>query len=492
MFLPLLLLLAGGTMFLWLADQPGAMSFGLIAISTLVLLGAWQYYGVGLPLVPLLALQNLLVYGLPIVTRNERVLAYPEAMLTAAGFEVFVFSISLTVAWRLGMIGFPSGSAVCYALQGFNDERMTKLSKLGLRLAGAATLYNLLTSLDLLRPVLELLPAGTGSIITAVVSGITACGFFLSAMLVGKQAMPHTQRTLFWLMLFLNCYILAAGFLLSSTTALLLSVTIGLFWGSGRVPWKFLAIIALALAFLNLGKFEMRSRYWRDGDFGGDVTFGDIPRHYGEWADASLGILLDAPIDPKNRSPAMAPESAGPEDEMEGQSLLHRIDNLQNILFIIDAVRTGRGTLLHGATYTLIPPLLIPRILWPDKPRAHEGQVLLNVHFGRQDLRSTFQTYVAWGLQAEAYANYGPITGNLILGVVIGVICAWVERFCARKLLLSVEGFLCFVLFLGVANSFEMVASVLVTSIFQSFIPVVIACLPFVRRTTVPRRAVAA
>jgi hypothetical protein len=303
-------------------------------------------------------------------------------------------------------------------------------------------------------------------------------------MLVGKQSMPYAQRTLFWIMLFLNCYILAAGFLLSSTTALLLSVTIGLFWGSGRVPWKFLIVVAIALSFLNLSKFEMRNRYWRDGDFGGDIAFSDIPRHYSEWAGASIDLLIDAPTASKS---TIIAHNAAPEDELEGQNLLHRIDNLQNILFVMDAVRSGRGTLLEGATYTLIPPLLIPRILWPDKPRAHEGQVLLNVHFGRQDLRSTFQTYVAWGLQAEAYANYGPITGNAILGLAIGIICAWVERFGARKLLLSLEGLLSFVLFLGIANSFEMVASVLVTSIFQSFIPVVIACLPFVRRTTAPR-----
>ena len=131
--------------------------------------------------------------------------------------------------------------------------------------------------------------------------------------------------------------------------------------------------------------------------------------------------------------------------------------------------------------------MLIPRIFWPEKPRTHEGQILLNVHFGRQELDSTFQTYIAWGLLAEAYGNFGAILGNLVLGVFLGICCAWLENFTARKLLLSLEGFISFTLLLGIMGSFEMVASVLVTSTFQSVMVLAAASIPFVERTSLRR-----
>ena len=149
---------------------------------------------------------------------------------------------------------------------------------------------------------------------------------------------------------------------------------------------------------------------------------------------------------------------------------------------MINAVKAENIPILKGATYTVIPALFIPRILWPDKPRTHEGQVLLNVHFGRQDLISTYSTYVAWGLLPEAYGNFGPFAGAIILGAVLGLGFAWVECATARKLVISLEGFVAFSVFLNLANAFEMVSSVLVTSIFQSLVPIVVACAPFVRR----------
>jgi hypothetical protein len=73
--------------------------------------------------------------------------------------------------------------------------------------------------------------------------------------------------------------------------------------------------------------------------------------------------------------------------------------------------------------------------------------------------------------------------GSVVLGVFLGVSFAWVENVSARKLVVSMEGFLCLCLLLSLMNSFEMVASVLVTSTFQSMVVIVAASYPFVRRT---------
>ncbi len=232
------------------------------------------------------------------------------------------------------------------------------------------------------------------------------------------------------------------------------------------------------LGFLSFGKFEMRDRYWtHDIDYVPMATLGELPSRYSEWALASIDVLA-----------AEASNTHLSEKNLKKEnSLLSRVNNLQNLLFVIDAEDEQKITPLYGATYTLIPPLLIPRIFWPDKPRSHEGQVLLNVHFDRQDLISSYRTYIAWGLLPEAVGNFGAVFGASFLGLVLGTFIAWIENRTVNLPVLSLEGFLVFTIFLNMAASFEMVASVLITSIFQSLVPVALACWPFVYRTSATR-----
>ncbi len=221
----------------------------------------------------------------------------------------------------------------------------------------------------------------------------------------------------------------ASDFLLSAAAANLITVAIGFFWSSGRLPWRFLTVALLALSFLNTGKSTMRSRYWGNEDAPAEQrSLRDLPRSYEEWIEVSYRSILENGAEPGDSS--SLPELSA----KKNQTLLDRIDNLQNLLFVIDAIRTDHIKPLEGRTYALIPPLLMPRILWPDKPRTHEGQVLLNVHFGRQDLESTFTTYIAWGLLPEAYGNFGAVTGSILLGAFLGILFAWIENLTARKL----------------------------------------------------------
>ena len=206
----------------------------------------------------------------------------------------------------------------------------------------------------------------------------------------------------------------------------------------------------LALSFLNTGKTTMRRPSCAPTKAEAiHVSFAQLPSVYAEWIQVSYNAVLE------NNSGSAFGAKDRTDKAAKNQTLLDRIDNLQNLLFVMDAVNTDHvSAACTGKTYSIIPPLLVPRVLWPDKPRTHEGQVMLNVHFGRQDLNSTLETYIAWGLLPEAYGNFGAFTGAICLGSFIGLLFAWIENLTARKLVVSMEGFLSLSLLMNLMNSF--------------------------------------
>jgi hypothetical protein len=462
--------------------SPAAMAFALIAIGTAVAFGVWAHHGRGVPILPMMVMQALLIYGLPIVSGHETVLAYSMDQLNQAGLEVLLFCVALVLSWRVAMQVLTPARARAYTLLGIDDGGLKGLSQLGFGLAGIATVYLVLESLGSIWFLFEILPSGSRPIVLAAVSASSFCGFFLLAMISGSGGMQLVPRVVFWSLLILNCMISASSFLLSASFGVLASVMIGLFWSSGRIPWTFVLLTSLLLSFYNSGKYDMRGKYWESAeeDIARPTGLAALPSTYAEWTIQSWQVVIGGEADDAQRTFGAAPKK-------KDQGLLQRLNNLQNILYVIDAMEVGHVQALGGKTYTLIPPLLIPRIFWPAKPRTHEGQVMLNVHFGRQDLASTFKTYVAWGLLPEAYGNFGPIKGSLIIGIVLGLLFAWAECYTTHKPLLSAEGFVAFVIFLILANSFEMVSSVMVTAMFQAVVPVIVACAPFVRLRTVVR-----
>ena len=482
--LPLGVLMAVGTAYLAASNGAGATAFGMIALGSWCALLLWSRLGRGLPLLPVLVAQSLTIYGLPIVLGHEVVAYYGQEFVLQAGREVLIFIGSAAVAWAFGMQLFPVARPVSYSLIDVNRHGIKGLRRLGFGLMLGSIAYQVSQSLDWADAILRILPTGSQSIVTALVYASGACGFFLVAIAVRSSEFSPFLKLAFWALLILSSLIAASGFLLSTVTINLMAVAIGLFWGSGRVPWRYLLLIGVALSVLNIGKFTMRNRYWNfeEGEPENVTTLGEIPGVYTEWIQASY-TTITAPRAEKWLG-GTNPAKASQESE---QSLFDRIDNLQNLLFVIDAVGNGHIPPLGGETYKVIPALLVPRIFWPDKPRSHQGQIMLNVHFGRQDIDSTLKTYVAWGLLPEAYGNFGPIEGALVLGIFLGLIFAWLENMTARKLLISIEGFVSFTILLIFANSSEMVASVFVTAVAQSVAPIIIACSPFVRRLRIER-----
>lgn len=475
---PMNVILVIGSLYLLLMERPGAMAFAMMCLGTSVALSVWVSAGIGLPLLPMMVVQNLLIYGVPIAAGHEIITTYPPEFVTRAGIEVLIFDAALVVGWKMGMQIFRPSPAISHVLQQFSRAGIKGWARIGFGLILGATGFQVLQGMSFADGLFALLPNGANSIIFTVVSVVSACGFFLVSMMIGSNEASFFEKVVFWCLLIVNGMISASDFILAAAAANLITVAIGFFWSNGKVPTRFLVIAMLTLSFLNTGKTTMRERYWgNDYEPATQVTLIQLPSQYAEWVQVSFNAVLENNL---NKS---ASSSGASGQANKNQTLLDRIDNLQNLLFVIDAIDVGHVRPLNGATYALIPPLLVPRIFWPDKPRSHEGQVLLNVHFGRQDLDSTFATYIAWGLLPEAYGNFGAIAGSVILGAFLGLLFAWIENYTSKKLVMSVEGFLSLSLLMNLMNSFEMVASVLVTSTFQSFMIIVAASMPFVHKS---------
>jgi hypothetical protein len=465
------------------SEKKGAFCLVAIGLPSVFGLSLWAKKGIGLPLFPMLIIQHLIIYSLPLFSQDDltTVGLYSEAFLTKAGIEIAIFILAFSFTWLFGMKVFHPSPPMAYVLVDFVNEGAKQFNRLGFWLIYASTSYYFLSPLGLDSVVNNLLPVGTQSIVTALLSAISSCGFFLISLSIGSGKSTGTQKTIFWTLLVINSLLASCSLLLSCASACLFATMIGLIWSSGKLPLRFILVIIALLSFFNLGKYDMRTKYWgEEGEMGKTVFLSQIPGFYVDWCNASFRGMTNYG--------GSSPNSKDNSSTTNSISLSQRINNLQNILFAIDAVESKNIPVLDGKTYLVIPPLLIPRLFWPDKPRTHEGQIMLNVHFGRQDLDSTYKAYIAWGLLPEAYGNFGALYGSLFLGIIMGICCAWAENFTARKPIMSVEGFCSFIIFLGMANSFEMVASVLITSIFQSLIPILVATIPFSRKMVIRRK----
>jgi hypothetical protein len=487
LFFRFTVLLGLAVAYLFFSGNPGALAFAYIAAGSAIALRVWAGLAIGVPLLPMLVIQQLVINGLPILSNHDILRQYPAEFIASAGLQVLVFALALIGGWRLALQMIQPADGRAYVLVGIDRDGVAGLSRLGFGLVGGATLFLVLQSLDLSNFIFELLPSGSYPIVGAVTAAASASGFFLLSMILGSGDMAPVSRTFFWAIMALNCMISASSLLLSSAAVVIASVIIGLFWSRGQLPWRFIVVVMCMLSFFNSGKYEMRGRYWQSPDEEAPPASGltQLPAFYAEWTQAGFKSLTGGGDD-EDPATLAARQGRGAKGE---QSLFDRLNNLQNLLFVIDATEVGKVPPIDGKTYAIIPPLLVPRILWPSKPRTHEGQIQLNVHFGRQDLQSTITTYIAWGMLAEAYGNFGAIKGALLVGLAMGIFFAWGEAYTARKPLMSTEGLVAFAIFLGLANSYEAVASVAVTAIFQSLIPIIAACAPFVQRKTLVRPA---
>ncbi|MDE3084253.1 MAG: hypothetical protein KGJ37_03405, partial [Verrucomicrobiota bacterium] len=159
------------------------------------------------------------------------------------------------------------------------------------------------------------------------------------------------------------------------------------------------------------------------------------------------------------------------------EKLIERTSLFQMICLVVNDTPDSLP-FLNGETYAQVPGQLVPRFFWPDKPVGHISTYTLSIYYGLQRPEDTKKTTIAFGLLAEAYANFG------FYGV--GFIAA-LFAFCLKKYslwtqnspILSYAG-LMLVLLMAWSFQTELTLSIWLSSLFQAAVAVL--GVPFVLR----------
>ena len=459
------LLMVAGAISLGLRRPDYLLAFVSIGLAALVPVACWVgRRRKGVPVLAVFAVQQATIYLAPLYSESVSLQGYSADVMVTSAFGIVLFLLLLPLGWWAGVYALHlKPSHWNMSLAGSGGGR-AKAMTIALTLLMIGIVFELLTFTGSILTLVPTAMAGFVPVLRTFASASEALGAMLGGFAVAGPSLGR-RAFFYWALLAVISILSISGVLLSAATALIVAAAIGQAFGRRRLPWAFLGVAIAIAGFLNLGKFTMRDRYWEKGTMT-PISLAQLPGHYAEWGAASIAKL-------RGDEGVAGGRDVGVATDEKGQSLLERIDNYQNMAFVVNAQQVLHTEPLAGEGYTLIPPLFIPRFLWADKPRTHEGQILLNLHYGRQgSVEDTEKTYIAWGLLPEAVGNFGIVLGPIILGPLLGFFFGLLEAWSVRKRLFAVEGMIAAALVLQVLVSFEMAMSVLLTSTFQMVVAV--------------------
>lgn len=415
----------------------------MIALATFYSVYVWSRgWVLGVPILPVYALACLVYYGAPFVTGHPVIELYdPPEKMFAAGTVSIVLVISTSIWAWIGRV-VPRQVRIVRQIQPGSTDRVLLAC-----LAGAC-LYQLNAIFWFVN-----IPGELWGVLRAVLYTLGLVAAFALANQLGAGLLGSVAAYLFLGMLALFMILNALTFYLYTAMEIGIFALFGYFLGGGRVPWKTIALTCMIFAVLHAGKGDMRVRYWGDGaDFAPEsaTSAGKIV----EWVEFGVANLL------------REPEGSG-----DPAPLIQRASLLQMVLKA-ETETPVFVPYLDGSTYLPIPFLLVPRMLWPERPNVQETLVQLNMHYGLLTRESSETTSIGWGMIAEAYANFGTL-GCIALGILLGVFLGVTQRMCGRYPVLSARGLAGLIVLTGMLR-IEAPMALFLSTLLQSFFPLLL------------------
>ena len=287
----------------------------------------------------------------------------------------------------------------------------------------------------------------------------------------GRRTLSSLAKAVFILLSFLSMVFELTGLMIHPFVMLVFTSAAAYTLGRGRLPLTLIGITCVIISLLHAGKWPMRAAY--TGPHAKPVT--SYVEFYTEWFAAGLQAL-DGSVDPDLRRP-------------KHSSALERGSVIQ-MLLLVQTRSPDPVSYLYGETYALIPELLVPRLLNPNKPWANEATHLLGMHYGLQTRAQTRTTTIGFGPLAESYANFG-LLGVFGLGAATGALTGAVARWGTGLPVTSFNG-LFGLLTLSAFLQTEGSLSAIVNSLFQGLMTLICVRVVLMRRIMVANTRVSA
>lgn len=406
-----------------------------------------------LPVMPMVGLVYILHFSLPFTSQTSDVLNYSEAEKLAGALTVCGFLAAATATWAavMGFVRIPRQSSFS-----LNAARIEGLLPYGF---AVAALFNWM---ELTGDAYQF-----GSF-HPVVRAVCGSIFFVSAYLFGvlwadRELNARTKALCIALFSFAAVITWSSTYLYPSMFVIAMFF-IGYMISARRVPIALVAVVLAVFVVLQAGKSSMRDRYQ-----GERVVFStqEVPGFVAEWIGEGLIGLTTA-------------------GEQQSVQLSDRI-GLMHMLLRAQQMTPSQVDFLNGETYALIPSLMVPRFIDPDKPQAHAGLTLLNIRYGILLPEEAERTSVGWGMLSEAYANYGN-AGVIGLGLLLGALYAVATIWSSGAPALSGRAMFGVVLLIMTFN-LEANMAIYLTTLFQGAVAIIALVLFFRVFGQDPRRS---
>lgn len=430
----------------------------LVAIAALYPLYLWLLgLSQGLPLWPVYTLVNGMLAALPLIQDPISLDRYSSAEIVAGGMTYVGFLVIGTVVWLAVSSRQPPIPTHVLMISSAHATRMLFV------FVGAGIFYYWNAYFAWIP-----MPGNTHQIARGICVSLNTMGIFVLAFYTGRGLLKKFEVIAFVSLTVLSAAVMATTLVMNTASIPIAMAFLGYMLGSGKVPWKALAAAFLVLAVLHPGKYAMRNSYW-----GGEATYGphELVGFYGQWFSYGLQELG-----------GWTGVARGPAEDSEVTGIFERA-GIVHMLLRVQQMSPDQVPYLNGITYEFIPRLLVPRFINSEKGVPHAANQMLTLNYGVQEAYSMGSTSIAWGLIAEAYANFGYL-GVASLAVLLALFYTYFARLTFGVPMTSLR-FVLGLLVMGASVKSDTMA-LFVTSQFQAVLGVSFAALFLMRRQPNP------
>jgi len=397
-----------------------SIAYLCVTVPVLIPIFLWVNYGAfGIPVLPLIAALYYLYYAMPLLIGDTlRIYKTSDLVWAALSVGYFLLAASLAAWPFLAPARKKSRTA---ASAGRASRYVRSFKERSLRNIAFVDDLNRLIVVGLTAGILFNAAAAAGQLgFLGSFSGLLrACVFpliYVACYLTGFARGTGLLTGQRWLVAFAAFIVITA---LSMSSLFLVggamniaAVVLGYVLGTRRLPWVGLIATFALLSILNAGKGNVREMYWaRNSQTVQNASLMQVPGMLTDWFVEGISDIGSAAA--RARNPSL----------LERTSLLHMVLAVQEATPKIIPY-------LEGETYEMLPQMLVPRFLEPDKIESQAVLNLLSVRYGRESAEDTAKTTIGWGMVSEAYANFGNF-GVIAVGAVFGVLCGFLMRLSA-------------------------------------------------------------